>query len=64
MVSREAEFGIGGTLILASLIPLGIAILGNMPLLNLGLLVNFGGMGILMGFIGFFLIGLALFRRE
>ncbi|MGD9395247.1 MAG: hypothetical protein PVJ05_02345 [Candidatus Thorarchaeota archaeon] len=64
MVSREVEFAIGGTLILAGLIPLEIAIIGNIPSLNLGLLVNFGGIGIAMGFIGFFLVGLALFQRE
>jgi len=64
MVSREVEFALGGTLILASLIPLGIAVLGSIPSLNFGLLVNFGGLGIAIGFIGFFLIGQALFRRE
>ena len=64
MVSREIEFAIGGTLVLASMIPVGIAIFGSMPSLNLGLVVNFGGMGIAMGFIGFFLVGLALFRRD
>ena len=64
MVSRETEFALGGLLVLASLIPITIAILGNTPLLNIGLLTNFGGLGLCIGFIGFYLMGFALFRSE
>ena len=64
MVSRETEFALGGLLVLASLIPISIAILGNIPLLNIGLLTNFGGLGLGIGFLGFYLIGLALFRTD
>ena len=64
MVSREIEFAIGGLLLLAALFPLSIAILGNYPMLNLGLLINFGGIGLLVGFLGFLLIGTALFKNE
>ena len=62
MVSRETEFGIGGALVLASLIPIAIAILGSFPTLNPGLIINFGAIGIILGFIGFYLVGTALFR--
>ncbi|KXH76873.1 MAG: hypothetical protein AM326_06400 [Candidatus Thorarchaeota archaeon SMTZ-45] len=62
MVSRETEFGIGGAFVLASIIPIGIALLGNFPTLNPGLIVNFGLTGVVIGFIGFYLIGTALFR--
>lgn len=64
MVSRETEFAIGGLLILASLIPISIAILGSFPSLSLGLIVNFGGLGLVLGFLGFYLVGTALFRNE
>ncbi len=62
MVSRETEFGIGGALVLASLIPLAITILGSTPTFNPLFIINFGGIGIAIGFIGFYLIGAALFR--
>lgn len=64
MVSREVQFAFGGTLVLAALFPLAIAVLGSYPLLNLGLLINAGGLGLLMGFLGFFLMGSALFRSQ
>jgi len=62
--SRETEFAIGGLLILASLIPISIAMLGSFPILSLGLFVNFGGFGLILGFLGFYLVGTALFRNE
>jgi len=64
VVSRETEFAIGGLFILASLIPISIAILGSFPSLILGLIVNFGGLGLVLGFLGFYLVGTALFRNE
>ena len=64
MVSRETEFAIGGLFILTSLIPISIAILGSFPSLNLGLIFNFGGLGLVLGFLGFYLVGTALFRNE
>jgi hypothetical protein len=64
VVSRETEFAIGGLLILASLIPISIAIQGIFPTLSLGLIVNFGGLGLILGFLGFYLVGTALFRSE
>ena len=63
MVSQESQFAIGGTLVLTSIIPIAIAILGSFPALNLGLLINFGGIGLAIGFAGFYLVGLALFRN-
>ena len=63
MVSRETEFAIGGMLILSSMIPITVAILGSVPTLNLGLIVNFGLMGLVIGFIGFYMMGTALFRN-
>ncbi|MFW9976387.1 MAG: hypothetical protein ACFFDQ_14035 [Candidatus Thorarchaeota archaeon] len=62
MVSRETEFGIGGAMVLASLFPIAIAIMGNFPTINPGLIVNFGVIGVLLGFLGFYMIGAALFR--
>ncbi|MFW9962235.1 MAG: hypothetical protein ACFFCX_01600 [Candidatus Sifarchaeia archaeon] len=60
MVARETEFGISGAMVLASLIP--IAIMGNFPTINLGLIVNFGVIGVVIGFMGFYMIGTSLFR--
>jgi hypothetical protein len=64
VVSREIEFAFGGLLILAGLIPIAIVILGSIPILNLGLIINFCGIGLVLGLLGFYLIGTALFRRE
>jgi len=64
VVSRETEFAIGGLLILASLIPISIAIQGIFSTLSLRLIVNFGGLGLILGFLGFYLVGTALFRNE
>jgi len=64
VVSRETEFAIGGLLILASLIPTSIAIQGIFPTLSLGLILNFGGLGLILGFLGFYMVGTALFRSE
>jgi hypothetical protein len=64
LVSREIEFAIGGLFILIGLIPLEIAIIGNIPTLNLGLLTNFGGIGLALGFLGFYMIGSAFFRNN
>ena len=62
VVSRETEFGIGGAFVLASLIPIAITIIGSTQTVNPLFIVNFGGIGIAIGFIGFYLIGAALFR--
>lgn len=62
MVSREIEFAAGGFLVLTSLIPLAIAIIQNISVLNIGLLINIGGLGLCIGFAGFYLMGSALFR--
>lgn len=62
MVSRETEFGIGGAMVLASLIPIATAIMGNFPTINLGLIVNFGVIGVVICFMGFYMISTALFR--
>ena len=64
MIHRATEFALGGFLILASLIPLGIGILGGVPTFNLGLIFNFGGIGLVLGLFGFYLVGDALFRSE
>ena len=62
VVSRETEFGIGGAFLLASLIPIAITILGSATTFNPLFIINFGGIGIAIGFIGFYLMGAALFR--
>ncbi len=49
-------------MVLASLIPIAIAIMGNFPTINPGLIVNFGVTGVVFGFLGFYMIGTALFR--
>lgn len=64
MIHRVSEFALGGFLILAGLIPIGIGILGSVPTLNLGLVFNFGGIGLVLGLLGFYLVGDALFRSE
>jgi len=61
LVSREIKFSIGGLLILMALLPIGIAILGNVPALNVGLLISWGVPGLLVGFVGFYMIADALF---
>ncbi len=62
MVSRETEFGIGGAMVVASLIPIAIAIMGNFPTINPALIVNFGVIGVVLSFMGFYMIGAAIFR--
>jgi len=44
-MSRTIKFSLGGMLVLLSLLPISIAILGNFPTINLGLLMNIGGIG-------------------
>ncbi len=61
LVFREIKFSIGGVLILMALLPIGIAVLGNVPELNVGLLINFGGLGLVIGFVGFYMVAEALF---
>jgi len=61
LVSREIKFSIGGLLILMAFLPIGITILGNVPALNVGLLINWGVPGLLIGFAGFYMIADALF---
>jgi len=64
LASNKIKFSLGGLLILVSLIPIGIAILANVPTLNLGLMLNIGGIGVLIGFLGFYLIAEALFSSN
>lgn len=64
MVSRATEFAIGGMLILVSLIPIGISILANVPQFYLGIIIDFGGLGVILGFLGFYLMGTALFASD
>lgn len=63
-MSREVTFAIGGALIIAGLIPIAIAILASVPVLNMGLLGNFGGIGIVLCFLGFYLIGTTIFDSQ
>jgi hypothetical protein len=42
-------------------VAIGIAVLGNVPALNVGLLISWGVPGLLIGFIGFYMIADALF---
>ncbi len=62
MVARDTRFALGGLLVMAGIIPLGIAILGSAGTGGLGLLLNFGGTGLLLCFAGFLLVGNALFE--
>lgn len=47
---------------MAGLIPLEIAISASVPVLNLGLLFNLGTTGLVIEFVGFLLVGNALFQ--
>ncbi len=62
MVSQEIRFSVGGLLILSALMLIGIAILANVLVLNPGVLLNIGGIGLLIGFLGFYLIANAMFK--
>jgi hypothetical protein len=64
VVSKATEFAVGGMLILVSLIPIGISILASVPQLYLGVIIDFGGLGVILGFLGFYLMGTALFRSD
>jgi hypothetical protein len=63
MVLREIRFSIGGALVLVSLLIILITALGNVPMLNPGLIFNLGLLGVAIGFIGFFLIATAIFEE-
>jgi len=63
-LSRNIKFSLGGVLILVAFLFIGIVILGSFPTLNLGLLINFGGLGLLLGFLGFYMIADALFSEN
>lgn len=63
MVSREIRFSIGGALVLVSLLLILTTALGNVPMLNLGLIFNLGLLRVAIGFIGFLLIATAIFEE-
>jgi len=60
LASRVIRFSFGGLLILLALMLIEIAILAD-PAVNIGILINIGGPGLLFGFLGFYLIADALF---
>ena len=63
MVSRSIRFSFGGVFILIAFLMLMITALGSTPVLNIAFIMNFGSLGLVFGFLGFFLIATALFEE-